>query len=84
MLHAGPEGLTADLVDQVSGVELAEGEQRLRVLSRGHRVEAYLNDRWLFAVSAEGMPSAGRLGLFVKGGSARFDRIRAAQLEPMD
>ena len=62
---------------------MTPGAQDLRVLVRAHRVEVYINDRWIFGTSMTDSPRTGRIGLLVDSGSVTFSEVRVAEIEPL-
>ena len=75
-------GVGWSTIDDIDGVAL-EGAQHLRALVRAHRVEVYLNDRWLFGTSLPEAAPNGKVGLLAQGDDVRFADLRVAGLEPM-
>lgn len=68
--------------DEIRCGPVAAGDHELRVLTRSHRAEVYLDERWLFAtpISADGSP--GEIGVFASG-SAAVRQARLAELSPL-
>jgi len=67
-------------LDRITGLDLPEGPQQLRVLVRAHRSEIYCNDRWLFNIhTPEGQEAEG-LGLIVCTGEAQFTQLHVGEI----
>jgi len=80
---AGTRLPTVKTVDAYQGLRMTPGAQDLRVLVRAHRVEVYINDRWIFGTSMTDSPRTGRIGLLVDSGSVTFSEVRVAEIEPL-
>lgn len=84
---AGSKAPGLKLVDGYQGLKThpsdKPGVNHVRVLVRAHRVEVYVNDRWIFGASLTDSPPTGRIGLLVEGGSGVFSELRIAEIEPM-
>lgn len=79
----GDKRLLLTTVDDFSGSESKPDARHLRVMIRAHRVEVYVDDRWIFGTSMADSPKTGRLGLLIESGSASFANLRVAELEPL-
>jgi hypothetical protein len=73
-----------DSLDEYHGLDLSAPPIRLRLLVRADRVEVYVNDRWISNCPTYDIPAAGGIGLWVDSGSARFQNVRVAKLEPLE
>jgi hypothetical protein len=77
------DSVALNVLDDIQGLKLEPGPRHLRVLIRAHRVEVYLDDRWLFGTSFPEAPANGKVGLMVQGGTATVSDLRVAALERM-
>ena len=75
--------INTETIDDMQGITVPPGARYLRAIVRAHRVEVYLDDRWVFGASLPEALPTGLVGLIAKGSFANFPQYRLALLEPM-
>jgi hypothetical protein len=77
------DSISSAVVDELR-CRVAAGEaEHLRVCVRAHRVEVYIDNRWVLGVSMPNGTSEGQFGFLVDRGSATFDNLRIAGIEEL-
>lgn len=66
-----------DIVDE--GMDFRQ--IHVRILSRAHQVEVYLNDRWVFSMDMTGLPVAGGFGFLAESGVLTVTKSEVYALE---
>lgn len=82
-ITATDKTVATQTVDDYQGLALTGEGQRLRILVRAHRVEVYIDDRWILGTSMTDSPPTGRIGLLVDAGTVAFAKLRIAEIEPL-
>ena len=58
-------------------------EIHIRIISRAHQVEIYIDDGWVFSMDMSDLPSKGTFGLLADSGSARLKEVTISVLEDL-
>lgn len=75
--------LTQKVLDTRYKAPLAKGPDELRILTRDHRIEVYLNNQWMFGITMANTFHGSGAGAIVVNGQAHFTNLRIAQIEPL-
>jgi len=65
--------------------DLKKGSQyALRIMLRSHRVDIYIDEKWIFSTSVIDAPQSGKLGLYVASGRTRFTNLEVTRVKPLE
>jgi hypothetical protein len=56
---------------------------RIRIISRAHQVEIYIDDVWLFSMDMSDLPPSGRFGILCDSGQLHLSDVTISELEPL-
>ena len=56
---------------------------RIRIISRAHQAEVYINDVWVFSMDMSDLPSSGQFGILCDSGQTHFSEVVISELEPL-
>jgi hypothetical protein len=56
---------------------------RIRIISRAHQVEVYIDDVWLFSMDMSDLPSSGQFGILCDSGQLHLSDVMISELEPL-
>ena len=51
---------------------------------RSHRVDIYIDEKWIFSTSVIDAPQNGKLGLYVADGRTRFTNLEVTRVKPLE
>ena len=71
------------IFDDFTKEDLINGEFDLRILSRGHMVELYINNKWIFSTSMLGTPEEGGVGYWSDAGEMKIRDLKIFEIEPL-
>lgn len=60
------------------------GQYDLRIMLRSHRVDIYIDEKWIFSTSVIDAPQNGKLGLYVADGRTRFTNLELTRVKPLE
>jgi len=56
---------------------------QIRILSRAHQTEVYVDDAWIFSMDMSDLPPAGSMGVLAYSGAVQISDISVTELEPL-
>ena len=70
--------------DDYTDPSMISTEISVRIISRAHQVEVYINDIWVFSMDVSDLPSDGGFGLLAENGAAAVRDLTIFSLEPLE
>jgi beta-fructofuranosidase len=55
----------------------------IRIISRAHQVEVYVDDAWVFSMDMSDLPASGGFGFLVDSGELRIENVVVSELEEL-
>lgn len=62
---------------------LDSGNLQIRIISRAHQVEIYIDDVWVFSMDMSDLPSSGQFGILCDSGQLHLSDVTISELEPL-
>jgi sucrose-6-phosphate hydrolase SacC (GH32 family) len=59
------------------------GNLQIRIISRAHQAEVYINDVWVFSMDMSDLPSSGQFGILCDSGQTHLSEVVISELEPL-
>ena len=59
------------------------GKLQIRIISRAHQVEIYINDVWVFSMDMSDLPLSGQFGILCDSGQTHLSEVVISELEPL-
>lgn len=59
------------------------GNLQIRIISRAHQVEIYINDVWVFSMDMSDLPLSGQFGILCDSGQTHLSEVVISELEPL-
>ena len=69
--------------DTYTNPSLISDRVNVRILSRAHQVEIYLNGTWIFSMDVSDLPAEGNFGMLAENGLAQIEDMMVYSLEPI-
>ena len=63
---------------------IASGKKHIRVMTRAHMVDVYVDNQWIFSTEIINAPKNGNVGMLVSGGKATISNLRIVELKPRE
>jgi hypothetical protein len=75
--------VTCCLRDDFRGCGMNQESLHVRILTRSHISEVYLNEQWIFSMDISDLPPQGDIGFLTISGTATIKNLRIAEILPL-